>query len=724
MSAEFQEATATFQLAKMVMRICQIAFLVFTDPAGIVYTSYVVMMAALLVPMVFVWGAGVEDLWVVRLQYILGGVAVGLFEGTFLSVISSLGKNTKTFAIMGAPLGFFVNNTILGAFGEVQSMLKYFGMPVIVYYAYNAACLPIAIWIFHTKRPREVVAVKSKGKGCKDWVPIMIPWFIAKFIGNFVLEDGFPLLFNTFNSPKVPIIGGPESEDHLIPFDIYAALIWFPCMAAGDTISRRVPQYLDVTSKRKCFLYLSLGIFLSVAGEALDFLLLALVTALAAFIANFGNGFIYGLSAKFIDWGIAEEHRYAAYNLWCFVGDAGGYAGQGQLSVWLADQVCEGPAGSGEICTELCKQRFCRPGIRDLDGRTAWQVASFWGFDAAADSIFRALHYIPPLELRVEAPQDNLEPVQAQAKRKPSKQPKKGAKDKKQLQRPGSKEKPTSPSSRGSTPPGQAKRGSIASSQGKRGSVTSSQGKRGSLTSQGKRLSAASSQNLEGKPTTPSRASSKSKEKPGPQSASKDAADIAEDPESLSAADGAACYVRQELFPDAPSEQEQMPAEEAEAEDGAANPAAEDLEPGLTDEEEGPTRPPLPEDMGHRAGFQAVSDGRLEDAMVLASLPLWPFTNELNSRGWTLLHVAAHGGFEELCAALCHRKDFLCIDMPDKEFWATPLHLAAGKRRPECCNAIVQSGRCAKVNATDLNGQTPLHLAALRMLKVQIGICK
>jgi len=327
------------------MRICQIAFLVFTDPAGIVYTSYVVMMAALLVPMVFVWGAGVEDLWVVRLQYILGGVAVGLFEGTFLSVISSLGKNTKTFAIMGAPLGFFVNNTILG-------MLKYFGMPVIVYYAYNAACLPIAIWIFHTKRPREVVAVKSKGKGCKvflnslkcwlDWVPIMIPWFIAKFIGNFVLEDGFPLLFNTFNSPKVPIIGGPESEDHLIPFDIYAALIWFPCMAAGDTISRRVPQYLDVTSKRKCFLYLSLGIFLSVAGEALDFLLLALVTALAAFIANFGNGFIYGLSAKFIDWGIAEEHRYAAYNLWCFVGDAGGYAGQGQLSVWLADQVCEG----------------------------------------------------------------------------------------------------------------------------------------------------------------------------------------------------------------------------------------------------------------------------------------------------------------------------------------------------------------------------------------------
>ena len=30
-------------------------------------------------------------------------------------------------------------------------------------------------------------------------------------------------------------------------FGIYTALIWFPCMAAGDTISRRVPQFLDIT---------------------------------------------------------------------------------------------------------------------------------------------------------------------------------------------------------------------------------------------------------------------------------------------------------------------------------------------------------------------------------------------------------------------------------------------------------------------------------------------
>ena len=342
-AAAFQEATATFQLAKLLMRVCQIAFLVLMEPTGIVYMAYVVMFVALWVPVVFVWGAGVTGLWVVYLQYILGGVAVGLFEGTFLSVISSLGKNTKTFAIMGAPLGFFVNNTILALLTEC-------GMPVVTYYFYNALCLPFAMYVFHLYRPREVKA--AKGKGCDvfmnsmyhamDWMPYMIVWFVAKFIGNFVLEDGFPLLFNTFNTSKVPIIGTPDSTDHLMPFTLYTALLWFPSMAAGDTISRRVPQFLDVTVNWKCYMYLFIAITMCIVGEALDFLLLALVTVLAAFISNFGNGFIYGLSAKFIDWKIAEEHRYTAYNLWCFVGDLGGYAGQGALSVWLADQVCEG----------------------------------------------------------------------------------------------------------------------------------------------------------------------------------------------------------------------------------------------------------------------------------------------------------------------------------------------------------------------------------------------
>jgi len=341
-SKDFQDATASFQLAKLLMRVGQIAFLVFMRPNGIVYVSYCVMFVAIITPLIGVWGMGIDGLWIVYLQYSLGGAAVGMFEGTFLTAISSLGKDTKTFTIMGAPLGFAVNNVLLGLLSQV-------GMPVQFYYVYNAACIPLAIAVFRAYAPRE--DGKSEGKGCQVfansmrrayvWLPMMVPWLVAKFIGNFVLEDGFPLLFNTFNTDRVPMWGGPDSE-YTISFALYASLYWFPMMALGDTISRRVPNWITIDSSSKIFLCLASAIIMCAGGEALDFLLIPIVTGIAAFISNFGNGFIYGLSAKFIDLYVPEEHRYAAYNLWCFAGDLGGYAGQSSLAVTIAQEACDG----------------------------------------------------------------------------------------------------------------------------------------------------------------------------------------------------------------------------------------------------------------------------------------------------------------------------------------------------------------------------------------------
>lgn len=341
-SGAFQNATASFQLSKLLMRVLQIGFLVFLNPRGICQLAYVMMIIAVMVPIIFVWGAGVTDLWVVYLQYICGGIAVGLFEGTFLSVVSALGKNTKTFVIMGCPLGFAMHNIVLGTFQQ-------WGMPTILYYVYTVCCLPIGMLIFHFYAPQQ--DPRTEGKGCQvvanslsqagTWMPQMIPWFIAKFCGNFVLEDAFPLLFNTFNTDKVPL-GSPDSTDHLVPFAFYTAWYWFVMMAAGDTVSRRVPQYIRLSSWKSQSACLILAIVCCVAGEALNFLLLAIVSGFAVFIAFFGNGFIYGLSAKYIDTYIPEEHRYTAYNVWCFFGDLGGYAGQSSLSVKIANGVCDG----------------------------------------------------------------------------------------------------------------------------------------------------------------------------------------------------------------------------------------------------------------------------------------------------------------------------------------------------------------------------------------------
>lgn len=338
-SAEFQDAVAFFQITKMLMRVCQIAFLVVVKPVGIVYLAYVVMFVAMMIPAICIYGLGMKGLFLVQLSYGLGGVAVGLFEGTFLSVISPLGKDTKTFVIMGAPLGFFINNTILATF-------NYYGMPNVVYYYFTALCLPVAMWIFHQKRPHVPLA-STNGcedfvyslKHCGEWMPKMLPWFAAKFVGNFVLEDGFPLLFNVFNSSQVPFPGGPAST-HTVPFALYTAWYWFPMMALGDTVSRRVPKFLSLEEPKVVYMYLFCSFCLCVGGESLNFLLIPIVAGLATFIANFGNGFIYGLSAKYIDSFILEEHRYAAYNLWCLAGDVGGYAGGSSVAVRVAHWAC------------------------------------------------------------------------------------------------------------------------------------------------------------------------------------------------------------------------------------------------------------------------------------------------------------------------------------------------------------------------------------------------
>eukprot|EP00933_Yihiella_yeosuensis_P044700 TRINITY_DN39966_c0_g1_i1.p1 TRINITY_DN39966_c0_g1~~TRINITY_DN39966_c0_g1_i1.p1 ORF type:complete len:469 (+),score=62.23 TRINITY_DN39966_c0_g1_i1:149-1555(+) len=338
----FQNATASFQLAKLLMRILQVCFLAVMEANGIVYVAYVIMFIAVLVPVFLVWTFEISDLWVVYLQYSLGGVAMGLYEGTFLSAISPLGKNTKTYAIMGAPLGFAVHNIVLGTFQQ-------WGMPVVIYYIYSACCLPVGMAIFYYHAPTKV---RAEGKGLQifmhsmkkplAWIPMMIPWFIAKFCGNFVLEDAFPLLFNVYNTPRVPLFGGPDSTTGVVSFQYFTAWYWFVMVALGDTVSRRVPHYISLKSWTSRFICITVAILCCVVGEALNFLLQAIVAGFAAFIAYFGNGFIYGLSSKFIDAYVQPEHRYAAYNLWCLSGDLGGYAGQSSLSVQIAAAVCQG----------------------------------------------------------------------------------------------------------------------------------------------------------------------------------------------------------------------------------------------------------------------------------------------------------------------------------------------------------------------------------------------
>merc|ERR1711862_394502 len=112
--------------------------------------------------------------------------------------------------------------------------------------------------------------------------------------------------------------------------------------ALGDTISRQAPKLISLKTPSMIAACIVASIAMCVGGMGLNWLLSPILSGVGCFISMFGSGFIYGLSAKFMDEALAHEHHYTAYNLWCFFGDFAGFFGQSELVVDIAASVCGG----------------------------------------------------------------------------------------------------------------------------------------------------------------------------------------------------------------------------------------------------------------------------------------------------------------------------------------------------------------------------------------------
>merc|ERR1719277_1783953 len=72
------------------------------------------------------------------------GLSLGIFECTFLNVITPMGPLTKSWAIMGFPAAFFIINV----FGF---LLVSFGVPVQALFWYVVLGMPVGVALFATR---------------------------------------------------------------------------------------------------------------------------------------------------------------------------------------------------------------------------------------------------------------------------------------------------------------------------------------------------------------------------------------------------------------------------------------------------------------------------------------------------------------------------------------------------------------------------------------------
>mmetsp|Transcript_37487 Transcript_37487/g.67809 ORF Transcript_37487/g.67809 Transcript_37487/m.67809 type:complete len:430 (+) Transcript_37487:67-1356(+) len=318
----FTQAAVCVHYGKLLARLGHNVVLGFATPWLRVLISMAFMLVGVLVPPLVVFSLGSDWVGTVFIAYLLSGLGLGVFEVTFLSVITPLGKSTKAWTIVGAPAGFATIN-ILGL------MLTSFGVPVVWLYWYIVACLPVGIYIFYLKAPRgqaelKTVNFRSSLWSWRCWMPQMLPFFMAQFVSHFAMEN-WPSIFYMFRARMIPLFN-PRGDDHLVNWDQFFA-VTYVFIFLGDAISRRVAFYLNCPTTSRIYLYLGASVIGIIAGLALEGTAIAAIIPFAIFLVFWGNGTIYGLTAKYIDMDIPSAHNLASYSFWCFIGDLGAILG-------------------------------------------------------------------------------------------------------------------------------------------------------------------------------------------------------------------------------------------------------------------------------------------------------------------------------------------------------------------------------------------------------------
>ncbi|CAE7230370.1 unnamed protein product [Symbiodinium sp. CCMP2456] len=332
----FTQAAVAVHYGKLIARLGHNVVFARLSPWTRVVIAMCFMFVGITIPTLLVFTLGWSWVGSVFIAYMLSGLGLGIFEVTFLSVITPMGRATKAWAIVGAPAGFATIN-ILGLTASS------FGLEMVYIYWYILFCLPLGLFLFTRLAPRGNTELKTANFAAsllqaRHWMPGMVPFFVAQFLSHFAMEN-WPAIFYMFHPPYVPLFN-PKSDQHLMKWGQFFAVTYF-FIFLGDSISRRIAIYLSTPSLYRRLVFLGLAMACIALGLYLESLAIAIIIPIAIFLVFWGNGTIYGLTAHHVDKHVPSEHNLASYSFWCFVGDLGAVLG-GILVDSTHDLFCRG----------------------------------------------------------------------------------------------------------------------------------------------------------------------------------------------------------------------------------------------------------------------------------------------------------------------------------------------------------------------------------------------
>eukprot|EP01045_Picozoa_sp_COSAG04_P018654 COSAG04_NODE_1741_length_5729_cov_3.082416_4_plen_422_part_00 len=204
----FKHAATCNLVGNFIFRIGHNFFFACVRPRYRVYIALTAMLVAHLIIAIFLYVLEHTEWWIVVVAYFIGGIGVGTFESNLLSCITPLGHDTKTWAILGMPVGF-MSISVVGFLLRSPPPIGA-NLPVVyLHFAVAVACvIGMAVFCFTIPdQHQEGHKFSEFVDGLRywnQWLPTIAPHCIALMIQMYAVTFFTSFPFYVYNDEYCP----------------------------------------------------------------------------------------------------------------------------------------------------------------------------------------------------------------------------------------------------------------------------------------------------------------------------------------------------------------------------------------------------------------------------------------------------------------------------------------------------------------------------------------